>query len=430
MNFYRRIILLVVISLPLTGLMLMVNNVTLSVRMRELKIYLQKLDRSENKIDFVNLIARYNLNSRLYDKGLSDDEANMVEYKMSELALSRKSYDTVRISGTRYVSEFALMFINAIRFFIGKDGISESSESDLSDNLNTAYFFERNNIYDRALKFYAMAEKEAEKDGDLKAGIMIHKGFCYAMMSNYGLARDTFTDVMHKYGNNEVAVIAAVLLRYLDAFEREQKIVLPGKDDPLIKGEKMFRLMAYDKTLEIFKEVKDTYSGEDKAKISYFTARAYEETGKHKEAVKGYVETALMPEGGHYAGISARRIFQIGVRSNNNDVIETAVEINRFVKDPALDEMIMNRGASPASTADSGTAIEIEIPDSVRASILSRKQEQEKAPLAPKRVRIITGDGNTFVGTVISENQNRVVVKTLIGIIEIKRSDIMSRKNL
>ncbi len=65
--------------------MLVLNDSYIYIRMRQLKLYLQEIDKKESSIDHIGLIMKYHLNQKLYEKQLSKENADETEFKINNI---------------------------------------------------------------------------------------------------------------------------------------------------------------------------------------------------------------------------------------------------------------------------------------------------------------------------------------------------------
>ena len=94
----RIIIILSAVSLLMVLLALLLNNVSMEIRLKEVVIYLQQLNKSDYSDDHIHLISRYSLHQKMYRNQISSDEAEKVELRLEEILTSKNDYSRIFFS--------------------------------------------------------------------------------------------------------------------------------------------------------------------------------------------------------------------------------------------------------------------------------------------------------------------------------------------
>ena len=81
--------------------------------------------------------------------------------------------------------------------------------------LDAAYYFERCGSWSKAAELFAKAEKVAAADSGVRAGIILHKGFCLASTGNIAGAVQNLQTVINDYSGEKAAPTAAILSQEL-----------------------------------------------------------------------------------------------------------------------------------------------------------------------------------------------------------------------
>ncbi len=429
---YRNIIILLICSLVLMSGLLVLNDVYLNIRINELKIYLQRSDRNVSRIDHIQLVMKYNINKKLYEGAITANKADALEFKIDTLTSEKVSYERVINEKYKYLSIPALFIINMNRSFIGKDPISEIQEDDSSSSMDIAYYYERNNYYQKALKYYDKALSTGDVDSMINGSIMLHKGFCHAMLGNYKKAQSLYLLIVKKYVGEEISVTATILLNYLKEVIDEQERVLNDEPDPIGRSKKLFNLFAYGKALEILNNYKGKAKPSAQAQILYYQARCYDELGLKEKSLDTHLKNIAGNPDSKYARYSNRRIYMIGSRlGKDNNIKEVSININKKLTDHVFEEMINSESSMKINTISDSLIDNIKIKDikidnkAVRLEELFSNVAGESIYLG-KKISVSTNDGSLFIGLVIESAANYISIETSIGRVNLKRDGIVN----
>ena len=171
------------IAVVITAFLLLVNDVVISIRLNELRENLLEQNRAESSMDHIALVAIYRINKNIYEKKISQENADALEIKINSLVRNEQNGQTA-VYPVKYdiISRPALGFINFNRMIIGKPSLKyhRPLNQNFSD-LDTAYFYERNYLFGRAIEQYDKVLATVNMDNSLRASILLHQGYCYAL---------------------------------------------------------------------------------------------------------------------------------------------------------------------------------------------------------------------------------------------------------
>lgn len=457
MSRYLNIIILVIFCLLLSAGLFLLNELNLDIRLMELKQYLQKNSAEENSsIDHMGLVMKYRISTMRYDNKISMEEADIMENNVNLLVSAKEIEETVKDDDDdAYASLIkpALYVINVNRYFIGKPAITTDSNMDSIAYLEIAYYYERNNHYKKSLEYYKKVVSLDLPKGPLAAGIMLHQGFCNALLGNYDRAKDSYIRVIKEYPGQPITFTATILLNYLVGFHEEYKRILKSKDS-ISKGVKLHNLMAYKEALRVLRKVEKTASPKQMEKIKYYKALVLRETGKTQKAVDRFLEIISRDPKSKYARSANRKIYLIASRlGRNNKLKKVAIRTNLVIKDKILDRMIRDEALirgdrKPAPEINSGhntikgdaSGLEKVTIKKSSLKIIDQKELLEKMMDEPEkllnslsgkkkqRVLIIDKDDNIFIGIARKAGKDTIIMDTDLGKIKIHRSKIKSMK--
>jgi tetratricopeptide (TPR) repeat protein len=418
---------LVIVTVMVVLAMVVLNDVCVQIRMKELQVILQSGDYEESNLDHIGLLMKYDLHRKMYEDKISNEKADTLEIDVNRLISERASYREVPIRKYEYASIPVVGIINSFRFIIGKPRLRDFAEDKSTAYLDTAYYYERNKYYGRALMIYDKALKEVKRDRMIIASIMLHQGFCNALLGNYEEAKTLYLKIINDYSDKSVAITAAILLKYLEGFRAEYRRVLRGTFDPVKRSEKLYKLLAFREAVKTLKEIEKKANRPLIARLNYYKGKCYEELGEKETALNSYLEVITNDHRSSFARLANRRVYIIGSQvKEGRNIQEIAFRINEVLKDKKLDSMVKDEFSFRKDKNTAPEKEEIAIRNSLLEGIgrLVDKGGGMKRDYVGKRVKVITGDGNTFVGEVIADSVNHISLMTSIGSVTVTREKV------
>jgi tetratricopeptide (TPR) repeat protein len=422
-------VVIVFISLIITGFLIFINDIVISIRLNELKADLLEQDLSESSLDHIGLVATYQIHKNIYERKLTQENADAIEGKILSL-LKSEERNNPAIVPTKYkiISRPALWIINFNRKIIGKAPLTyyQSGDQNLAD-LDIAYYYERNFLFNRAIERYGKALENSNINNTLRASILLHQGYCYALAGLNDKALNNYSIIINKYGQESSAITATILSRYLEGFKLARERVLSSNADPLLRSQDLVNLLAYEQALNILGEAELRAKPGDIPRIKYFIGRCFTGLGKPEKAVENYLQVIVSSPTSQYARYSNRKLFIIGSREGGeNKIMKISKQLNNKLKDPVLSQMIQNRKDTPESADDTKNAEVINVPKALMEKVDKITENKEKTAEVGTYLVILTSDGNTFKGKLIEQNKEEVSLQTSIGRINVKREKITS----
>lgn len=306
------------------------NNITIDIRLKELQSYLHSMNYKEQKTDYLPLVAKYTNLKRNYDGVISDHELNLEEIKSTFLIHNSYTKNIVKNNPTE---KAALFFINGVRFILGKPPLQLLWNVNTDRYLDVAYFLERNRQYRDALKVYEEARRQPFFDKEKNPVILLHEGYCNAIIGNTGKANEKYQEIISNDSNGDIAIVAAILLKYLEDFKEYRDIVVSSDEASIEKSEKLVKLTAYNEALDILEGLKNEEDA-DKDRISYLQGRCFENIGRIENAVVEYQKIISDSDNKDYALKANRRLLVIGYTMHDRkDVIDLAHMNNELLRD-------------------------------------------------------------------------------------------------
>ncbi len=420
---------LALLALVITAFLIFLNDIVITIRLNELKADLLNMDRQESSLDHISLIATYQINKNIYEKKLTQENADTIEARIiSLLKKEKRSGRAVDASRYKIISRPALWIINFNRNIIGKAPLTYylAHDEDMAE-LDIAYYYERNFLFVRAIALYEKVLKNSNLDNALRASILLHKGYCHALAGLNEKAMKDYSTIINNYGQESSAITATILMRYLEGFKQARERVLSSKADPLLRSQDLVNLLAYEQALGILQQAELNAGPADLPRIKYFIARCYTGMGKPEKAIENYVQVITASPSSQYAKLSNRKIFLIGSRlGGENDLVKISKRLNDTIKDPVLSQMIQNQKENPEEAENIKNLVKPKLPEILIEKLDKIKEEKDQPLRAGSHLIIQTSDGNKFIGSLVEQNQKEIVLQTSIGIVNIKRDKITS----
>ncbi|MDH5719557.1 MAG: hypothetical protein OEZ13_02955 [Spirochaetia bacterium] len=441
----RQILLIAAFSAIFLLFIVFFNNSIMGLRIMQLKYHLMKNSYNKSALNHFGLVTAYENNKKLYFKKITSLEydENMLKLMENSKVFSDSHYNfNLPQSNTDQIS---LFFINLIRMLMNKNPVENIVQTEYHKYLYTAYYYEQNHEYKSAIQTYALALSE-NKDIALKAGILLHQGYSYAMLSFYEKAIDKYDEIIKKYPNTEIAVTASILKKFLFGFKKEKENLLRDNKYSIDKTEKLIHLFAYENAWSMLKEI-EKKSGVNKDVIDFYKARLFEKSGKKEKAVNKYLEVILENPKSTLARASNKNLYLMGSRLGDQELIKTSVKINKTIKDKKLDLLIKSNTLEPLKKPKNIKENPL-ILDLKKIEQIETKEEEEEEEERKKikkntghesknrilskkpndstanKITVITKNEDYIIGFIISEDSKQIVLNTSLGKITIQKSNI------
>lgn len=436
----------------LVGVIIVFNDINIQIRMREVKVFLQRSNRTDNSIDHIGLVMMYRLHRDMYENRITSEDVSMIEVRLNSILSSVESEKVIPQGKYVYATVPVVYAINFIRGIIGMPDLSDSSADAENGAIDIAYYFERSRLYHRAIEEYQGIIDAGVSDRNTASGVLLHMGYCYSILGDYENARRFYLRVIKDYGDINIAVTAAILLRYIEGFRSETERILATEKDSVNKGEKLYKLIAFRESLEVLARVEKSVSPAEKPRIKFLKGRTLEELGEVEKAVDIYQGIVMEDSSSKYAIEANRRIFVAGsITPSGGKLLQLAEKNSLMIKDSSFSKLIEeNARYSPAektglpevtvsadeiqrraSSAVREKKIEMMIRQVDRRMNVKTAGKGETAVIPEKRlIKIYTTDGNIFTGTLMNDSGGTVTVRTSIGDIKIEKSRISRRIDL
>ncbi len=463
-------------ALPLVVLfivfMFLMNGALLDYREDEIMYNLNIVSHELGDYKSLGLLGRYRLIGKRLSSGREGKDDLIEEARMQGMLRSLTSgmeKETVRpLLKSRPLSLIVKYYIAGISFLQGKRPPEEIHLALNNPYLELSYFYERHRRWDRALQtMRMMLERTQDPPEQAYRYLLLHSGFCAAMLSRHDDAVSAYDYLIDAYPDSEEAATARKLLDILYAVDRGISRILQSASPADVKGERLFLLSSYSRALREFNEYFRTGTPGHPAfyRSLYFRGRSYEELGDDKNAVRDF--TRILSEQPHsrWAAMANRRMFIMGsayaggaalaeaaetksARYNDRDFFASLTAVRqksnpdtitmdaaearfRELSGGAAHRPATIRTRSVADTrpsAEAKTAVDrkgagefsLEVNRQVSAWYGDISEQREKY------ANIVTSAGFRFSGKVVREDEKEIVLETEFGMIPVKVSTIRS----
>ena len=452
---YKTEFILFLITVGIISLMLLLNDINQHIRIKEVRIYMQKSNREENNIDHMGLVMKYRTQKRLYEDQIRQEDADLIEMRAHSILAETTASRSVTMDRYRFLSGPSIFMINLFRLIISKGPIRYLTDDPVNICLGVAYYYERNNSFDGALRLYARALNEERYNTAAIAGILLHQGYCQAVMGNYQVARRKYLTVIREYEYAPAAATAVILLRYLEGFRIEIDRVLKKEKDSMEKANKLLTLIAYRDALDVLRRIEKKAAPPDRPGIGYIKGRCLEGLSEKEKAIDTYQDVVTSSPGSPYAALANRRIYLSGAMASNGAKVKNlASDNNRSLGDPVFRKLTDQEKKLHGAEGDNDNALflrelaleenhdpvldldKVESLSNPRRAIdAAEKTSVTVAPAAGKKApsityRIETTEGNVFIGVIRKETAELLIMGTTVGDATIPKSKIVSRKKI
>jgi tetratricopeptide (TPR) repeat protein len=424
----RKTLIITTSIIAVIAAIILINNFNMKIRFIELQTSLHKLDRNDNSIDHITLVANYELNKKILNKKISQEEANIFEFKLNILNSANNFKDSLKNESFSFIYKPFLAIINFNRAILGKEPLKglETAQEEYED-LDIAYYFERNNYFKKAITNYEKALKSYKFDSALTSSILLHIGYCYALLRNHSQAEKHYTEILNLYNQENVAITATILLQYLQGFNSDYAKII-NEFDSLEKSNKLYNLFAYEQALKILNKLEQEAKPNKLVKIKYLKARCYNKLGQKNRAVNIYLDIAVNKPSSIYAKLANRQIYSIGASLNNHVLKNISLRVNTQFNDNSFIEMTEHeKRVYSSKPARSKHQVEkIVIANDILRKIPQQIEQSEITNLYLNEFVIIkTSDGSIFKGIVKKISTTHITISSSIGIINVKKDKVI-----
>ncbi len=299
--------------LLILGLTIIYNIGLIDIRLEEIKYLLGTIAAKEDVSNTFGIVAKYELIKRRMLYG----EENVTNYELEakvQALTSEKQLEQHKNSWTTKIYRMPVrLILNCIRIFQGKKIINPKEDDKIFAVLEIAYFYERNRKFNEALKSYEDILSNTALVPDIRAAVMVHKAFCYSMLSDYNKSKKVYEDVIAEFPNTEAGILAWKLLDFIQSIEREREKLKKTALSEMEKAKQFYLLMDFRnaiKSLSVF--IGKNPDPNAVVEARFFKGRSHEELGEIDEAILEYRKIIQTDKSKNWARQANRRMLMLG----------------------------------------------------------------------------------------------------------------------
>lgn len=309
--------------LILLGFTILFNIVLVDIRFGEINYLLGKIASRDRISNTFSIVAKYELIKRRMLFGEDQNSDYELEAKIQALT-SGNQFENQRIPIEKKIYQIPIrLTLNTIRLLLGKSIINTKEDDKVLEVLEIAYFLERNRKYKEALNLYDEVLSTSSITPRLQAAILVHKAYCFSMISNYDKAKQIYEIVISNYPETDEGILSWKLLDFIQSMENERKKLEKTRLPKIEKARQFYLLMDfrnaiknYSMFLENGKVRKDLTS-----EARYFKGRAHEELGENEDAMMEYRIVMKIDKTEKWAKQANRRMLMLGEFYNQHKQI-------------------------------------------------------------------------------------------------------------
>lgn len=431
-----------VLLVILTGIIAWAN---LRMNLGELAWVLQKQEFIEGNLSRMYLVARFYDQQKLYHDEILRSTYDKNDLETSQLFRTANPQRWMELRVSDALDKVSLVVVNTMRKWVDKPPFADLDEISSLAFLEQSFKHERHRNYVDALEGYQKAEMLI-RDTILLGVVNLHRGFCYSQLGDLDRARYYYQSVIASNRSNQQGITAGILMQYLDQILAERVALSQSNLSTTEKANKGSLLLQCNQILDSLRIEAPNISRQEQMERRFVHGICSEETGKKATAAKHYLQTIQLAGLSDISRDANRRLFVMGSTTQGGvRIINISKSLNRILKDSTLQVMESSIKATQRSN-DSSTSIPsstlLELEQQAKSIIENQKSAQMQPtanndivktravkhyPAQNTYIRVLLKNGKSFAGEILStENENVIRLKTMIGVIGIRKSEIKS----
>lgn len=297
----------------LFGFTALFNAGLIEIRFDEIRYLLGTIAATDKVSNTFGIVAKYELIKRRMLYG--DENVSNYEFEAKIQALTSGNQLDQQKSGLSHAAYRVpiSMVLNTIRFLLGKPIISPKAENKIFSVLEIGYFWERNRRYNDALDIYDEVLETAHLVPEIRAAVLVHKSFCYSMLSNYDKSKLIYEQVINAYPKTEAGILSWKLLDFIQNMEKERETLQQKNMSIMEKAKQSYLLMDFRnaiKNYSVYLEQKKPL--QENVEALFYKGRSHEELGESEEAIMSYRIVINNDKNKGWARQANRRMLMLG----------------------------------------------------------------------------------------------------------------------
>jgi len=300
--------------LILLGFTILFNIVLVDIRFSEINYLLGKIASRDRISNTFSIVAKYELIKRRMLFGEDQNSDYELEAKIQALT-SGNQFENQRTPIEKKIYQIPIrLTLNAIRLLLGKSIINTKEDDKVLEVLEIAYFLERNRKYKEALNLYDEVLSASSITPRLRAAILVHKAFCFSMISNYDKAKQVYEIVISNYPETDEGILSWKLLDFIQSMENERKRLEKTRLPKIEKARQFYLLMDFRNAIKNYSMFLENGNDQNDliSEARYFKGRAHEELGENEDAMMEYRIVMKIDKTENWAKRANRRMLMLG----------------------------------------------------------------------------------------------------------------------
>ncbi len=320
-----------------------------------------------------------------------DDYTNEIKVNILESSVmnAQLGETTTKLSP---LEKFGLGIVNVVRVISTKSPLTLEEDQNDMMKIQFGFYMERTRKFATAVRKYEEMEKSLKnKESDEYGFIMLHSGFCIAMMGDTKSAIEKLRKTEDMFVGSHFADNARILINVLLEGERKINDINSGTKTDSERASLLYETGQYKETLAQLEKVENRTNDQN-----YMHARSLEELGQTSKAIAEYLSLVEKKDADKEVAVRAnRRLLLIGSiyeknddltdysKSNaqklgDTDIVKKVDEGSALIMKSLIVEKLTNEDAK--TTADPETMKEIvELKKELESIKLKDKEERKES---------------------------------------------------
>ncbi|MBN1757684.1 MAG: TonB family protein [Chitinispirillaceae bacterium] len=289
------------------------NAGIIDIRFEEIRHLLGNIASTDNISNTFGIVAKYELIKRRMQFG----EENLTNYEFEAKMQALTSGNVVEENRKDITAKIyrvpVRLLLNGIRILLGKPVINPKEEDKIFSVLEIGYLWERNRKYAEALKIYDEVLATGQILPEIRAAVLVHKAFCFSMLSRYDQSKEIYEQVINLYPNTEAGILSWKLLDFITSMEKERATVQKARLSGMEKAKQFYLLMDFRNAIKNYSKF---LTADQKlavaAEARFFKGRSHEELGEVEEAMMEYRAVIKRDPTKKWARQANRRMLMLG----------------------------------------------------------------------------------------------------------------------
>lgn len=290
------------------------NAALIDIRFEDIRYLLGTIASTSEVSNTFGIVAKYELIKRRMQFGDEDVNNYELEAKIQALTSGSMKDEEERSAKGKLYRLPVRYLLNGIRFILNKPIINPTEEDKVFSVLEIGYFWERNRRYTEALKIYDEVLGTPHLDPEIRAAILVHKSFCYSMLSRYDRSKRIYEEVINAYPNTEAGILSWKLLDFINSMEKERKAVQTTNLSEMEKAKQFYLLMDFRNAIKNYSILltENNHTNDVVAEARFYKGRCHEELGENEEALMEYRAVIQKDASKIWARQANRRMLMLG----------------------------------------------------------------------------------------------------------------------